>query len=253
MLIENYMITAANYIKTFYTEIKNRRSSYSLRAFARDWGIQAGRASEIISGKRNLTQPLAILFIKNFDIDSDLSHKLLSQLKQEIEARKANLPTKKIISNQDFTKINHWQYYALLSLIEKSPFDTKSNWFAKKLGLSTEQINKMIQTLLELEILTLRQSHYEISSIRTTTEQDQLSQAIQQFHFGLTQQHLEKMKQLPPDLREIQALITSIHPKKLPKLKKMIRQFMTKFEKECFLDNEPHIYALSIYLSPLIQ
>lgn len=244
-------------ISSFLTEIfhsrQARNQAYSLRAFARDWGVSPGRVSEILSGKRNLTLKMKILLEKNLNLNGE-QIETLNDLMHTQSGLRPPAPVKKYISAQDFMSINSWSYYAVLSLFESYPHLNDHAELSKKLGLEVSQVDEVIATLLRLNLIERDNGRYTPKNLHTTTDQDKINFAIQNFHSGLIKKHLEVMQNCSVEEREVQALIFNMNPQSLPKAKKILRRCLVQLEKECPpQDKSSEVFALSVFLSPLTK
>lgn len=240
-----------------FQEKKVRNKSYSLRAFARDWGIQPGRVSEIMSGKRHLTYKMANLLAQNIK----LSQKKLDELSLLIRGQKglkqSDLPIKKLIDFEKFKHVNTWRHYALMALIEAFPEmnadDIGRKFFSEKLGVSLGDVDEMTKSLVSIGMLKLEDKRYILASFSTTTEQDKMNTAAQSFHRDLANYHQQVMSEIDLGLREVQSLIYTMNPAQLSRAKKKIRSFLSDLEKMGSKSKNLEVFGITIFLSPLTK
>lgn len=245
------------FVCEIFQEKKVRNKSYSLRAFARDWGIQPGRVSEIMSGKRHLTYKMANLLAQNIK----LSQKKLDELSLLIRGQKglkqSDLPIKKIIDFEKFKHVNTWRHYALMALIEAYPNVDVTiagrSFFSEKLDVSLDFLDEMIKSLVSIGMLTVENNKYILSSFSTTTEQDKKNSSGQAFHRELTLYHLRVMSEVDLGLREVQSLIYTMNSTQIKSAKKKIRSFLTDIEKMGAKSKDLDVFGISIFLSPLTK
>lgn len=245
------------FVCEIFNEKRFRNKSYSLRAFARDWGIQPGRVSEIMSGKRTLTFRLASLLAQNINLSQKQLDELSVLIQNQNRLKTLNLPLKKLIDFEKFKHINTWRHYALMALIESFPdvADDEDGriFFSEKLGVSLNQLEEMIKSLKSIGILTIENKKYILGSFSTTTEQDKMNLAAQSFHRDLALYHLKVMSEVDLDLREVQSLIFTMSSTQLRRAKKKIRSFLIDLEKLGSKSKNPEVFGISIFLSPLTK
>ena len=74
--MENYR----DLIKDEYTKRKQRNESYSLRAFAQALGLSIAGLSQILSGKKELSQDRAVIIAKKLKLSPEQTDQLLLQI-----------------------------------------------------------------------------------------------------------------------------------------------------------------------------
>jgi transcriptional regulator with XRE-family HTH domain len=147
---------APNFRALLQTELVDRcrkNPGYSLRAFARSLGVEASALSQIISGKRPLTDKMRIRLgsalglpltrIKNIPADDDGRTEGFQQ-----------------ITLDQFAVISDWYHYAILELTNVVGFKSEAAWISKRLGITKLEANVAVERLMRLGLLEERNGRW---------------------------------------------------------------------------------------------
>lgn len=132
---------------TFLRSKKNN-PSYSLRAYAKKLGLQVSALSEILNGKRIISNKMTKVALDRLgyapiEIDLILNQKNNSTDKSELLAL-------------DFFKvISDWQYFAILSIAELPDFKNDPVWISKRLNISESLARNSLKRLIELNMMNV--------------------------------------------------------------------------------------------------
>jgi transcriptional regulator with XRE-family HTH domain len=118
-----------------------RNSRYSLRAFAKALGLEAGVLSLILSGKSTPSYKTAQIILSNLDLTPEHASNFLSSLAEAHKLRgmkRVNPNLKKIagksiipdLSVDLFRIIGDWYHYAILMLTCTEGFKSDCQWIA---------------------------------------------------------------------------------------------------------------------------
>lgn len=123
-------------------------SNYSLRAFARDLGIDQSSLSKVLARKRQLTDEVIVRVASNLKLSS-------SQIKKIINASNitSNHPTYENLDYDRFVAISDWYHDAILELIETHHFKPETKWIAARLGIKEVQAKAAVRRLIKLKFL----------------------------------------------------------------------------------------------------
>lgn len=253
MELKSNFNSVSEFLKSVYLIKKAKNKKYYMRAFARDLDLPAGRLSEIFANKRNMTLKIAHKVADVLMLNDEEKHRFYSLVQQQQKLRTKNVKERNFIPAQEFNKICHWQYYALLGLLEVSESNCGISYYSEKMGIPTNQIEEMLLTLERLKIIFFNGEYYEVLKGSTTTTQDVLDKAIRGFHKELVFFHMLQVEHIAIEKREMQSLILPVEAKNIIKAKKFIRSFLDEFEKKFVANKNADVYGLSLQLSPLTQ
>jgi plasmid maintenance system antidote protein VapI len=105
-----------NIISSEYKRIKSKNPSYSLRAYAAKLQIPPSALSEILNGKRSITDKMAKRIVGRLNLSKSKQAILLELNSIKIEQLSEDLTL------DYFRTISDWHYFATLSLAELSTF-----------------------------------------------------------------------------------------------------------------------------------
>ncbi len=212
---------------------------YSLRRFAKDLGLSHPFLSQILNGRKKLSEERAreiaqltnwsrtrqANFIKLVRADlctSDSERKkILSGVKTSSEA----FTRFESLALDRFRLISEWYHFAIAEMTAIQSVATDPEAIAKRFGLTPLLATKAIERLLESQLLEHDTSGRLKKSINNYTTGNIPSSAIRRYHRSmLTKAHAAIETQDPID-RDFSGVTMAIDPKNLPKAKKMIADF----------------------------
>lgn len=254
--------TSLFHIESLKKEFELRRAknpSYSLRAYARSLRLAPATLSQILCGKRSVPWQRAANIAENIFINETDKRNFWQSLIQEKASglRMANYDfssEKQLDSRTYFSIISEWEYYAVLSLMETVNFEPSARWIAKRLEISPERAREVWKRLMEAGLIAKDcenkfKPHYKTLA----TSEDIESQALKVSHLNELELAKKKLLQVDVSLRDYSSHTMAIHPKNLPKAKKMLRQFRRNIAELIEDENATEVYQLCIQLFPLTQ
>jgi plasmid maintenance system antidote protein VapI len=135
-------------------ELLNRCHSnpnYSLRSFARSLKVEPSALSQIINGKRPLTEKMKLR------LGSALGYSIHELEKLPLDDRekkgKAISRPYQQMAHDTFAVISDWYHYAILELTYIEGFQSDASWIARKLGITKSEANIGIERLFRLGLL----------------------------------------------------------------------------------------------------
>jgi uncharacterized protein (TIGR02147 family) len=137
-------------------KLKTKNPLFSLRSLAKKLGMSSSALSEIMRGKRTISEKKALsigskLRLKTSELTelrSAFSKKGLEDLK-----RRPNRRVEKILESSAFDLMSDWRYFSLLALTRTENFESDPEWIAKRLGLSSNEVDELVARLIQLEII----------------------------------------------------------------------------------------------------
>jgi uncharacterized protein (TIGR02147 family) len=228
--------TYRSFLKQILADKIGQNPSFSMHAFAAKVGVAQGFLSEVMSGKKNLSSETAAKIALRLDLppqDSDY-FTLLVQLERakdaeyrekiiaQIEAIKSN---EKVfdLTVDAFKTISEWYHFPIIDLTEMEEFEFTSKNVAKRLGISTVEVEAALERLLRLELLELTsKGEYKKTKDHFLIESPAQNEAVVRFH----RQILERLSQALPVQKKDQRLsrteVLLIDPKMQSKVEAII-------------------------------
>ncbi len=133
-------------------EIQQKNPAYSLRAFASKLQLSPSALSEILNGKRRVSEQLAQKTLNLLGTDPRDQSKILQLFKQrhsEIleDSHESNYLE---LKSDQFQIISKWHHFAILSLAETKGFKASPLWIAKRLGIKVVEAENALERLERL-------------------------------------------------------------------------------------------------------
>lgn len=135
------------YLQNELTARCSRNPNYSLRSYAKALGISASALSQILSGKRPITDKSKLRLGSALGLSSSRIHAMSTK-----ELSDSNSRFQQITLDQ-FALISDWYHYAILELTHTKGFKSEAAWIARRLGITKSEANIAIDRLTRLELL----------------------------------------------------------------------------------------------------
>jgi uncharacterized protein (TIGR02147 family) len=231
------------------TARKQRNSSYSLRAFARDLGISAAALSQYMSRKRELSPKNRRSIATRMKL-SPLEQKQLEAKPRELTHEEASHES---LSEDQFRLIGDWLSLAVLNLARLRENRAEPKWIANRLGVSLEEATDVLDRLLRLNLVETKDKRLVRTSKPLTTTSDVPSEAIQKYHLGLLRKAERALLDLPVTDRDVTSITMPTDPEKLLEAKKILKRTAHRIAKLVATDAASEVHVLSMQLFPLTQ
>jgi uncharacterized protein (TIGR02147 family) len=235
---------------------KSNNSRYSLRTLSATVGISPGRLSELIAGKRRMTLKQAERIADRLGYAPATRLRLFKAVAGQtgIRKTKASQSTKAVftaVSADSFQIIADWQHFAILSLMDTKTFRNDSAWIARRLGISKSLVEISIDRLCRVGVLKRIGEQLVKTGKNHETTHDISSPALRISHRQTLMQAADSLDSVPVDLRDITSMTMAIDPSKIPKAKKLIRQFRHRLCEMLEADEKSEVFNLNIQLVPV--
>ena len=230
-----------------FVKAQTRNPHYSMRAYAKKLGLSQSAVSEMLSGKRTITQKSArriISAITGNEPDEALA--LLDSIEEK------NTHKFHPVNVEDFDIISDWHHYAILSLTETKDFQSSEAWIAERLGIDEELTSNAIKNLLRLEMLQKDDN----GQLRSTNKQFEFitsipSIALRKANGQNLELALKALEKVPLTLRDFTAITLCFDPARIEDGRKMIKNFRRQFNRVMEAGHKKEVYKLCIQLFPL--
>lgn len=225
-----------------------RNPHYSMRAYAKRVGIPQSAVSEILSGKRSLTQKYAHKILNAFS-------KSPAEVQSFYNPESENQGTYRSLDMDTYHLIADWHYFAILSLAETADFRSSGSWIAQRLGISESLAREAIERLTKLDLLQYNSKKNKLSvtgeslAIASEISKPALKKACRQ-NLELATEALEETDFSE---RDFTAITLCFDLDRMDEAKKMIKNFRRNFSKAMESKNKKEVYKLSINLFPLTK
>lgn len=249
-----------NYRLWLVRELANRTQrnpAYSLRSFSKSLGLSAPSLSQVLSGKRPLSQRAALQIIERCAMAPEQAHAfLISALgKAGAEALKKLDPLAashfEELEIESFRAIADWYHYGILGLaeIEDNRFDAE--WVSDQLGISQKQAHSALQRLLKLGIIAKKGKGFYQCRPQLAVPTRGADAAIRNYHQQNLQKAQESLSGGESPLELFSAITMAVDEAQLPKARELIRQFRRRICRLMEQGERKRVYTLAVQLFPV--
>jgi uncharacterized protein (TIGR02147 family) len=224
---------------------KNAR--YSLRAYARDLGLQPARLSLILSGKKGLSRASASAIAKRLGLSQRETNLFVAQVESQHARSKSGKrlagerlreqieknPSRNL-SLDAFHVISDWYHLAILELLKWNDGDHRPKWLAKELGISPIQAKEAVERLVRLDLVRLdpeaNPARYRAVTETVLSPDGIPSDAVKKFHEQILRRAIDALHFQSVKDRDFCTQISSIRSSDLPAIRQETRDFLDRIE-----------------------
>jgi uncharacterized protein (TIGR02147 family) len=256
-----------HYLKDVLEQRLHARRRYSLRAFARDLGMNPARLSCVLNDKKGLSAEAALNIGQKLGLSPDECDHFCSLIQyqhgrtaavrrlaeQRIQRQRAGNDFFEL-SRDTFNIIADWYHFAILELIGTTGFTYDAPWIARRLGISPHEASQAVERLQRLGYVAETERGLERCSFQVRTTADVPSEAIRKHHKQVLAKAADALESQPVDVRDVSTIMMAVDEKRLPEAKKMIERF--RRELSAFLESgasKDEVYSLAIQLFRLSE
>lgn len=234
-----------------------------MRTLAKKIGIPSGRLSEILNGKRKLSN----YYLEKIFVALNMTESEVARIRRiHYNELYKNESAKTVLLDHDqISKLISWKLYAIWSFLETVPYqkiaESKASKHQQKEKMSQyleipvnviEDLIRLMEKsrLIEWEALTNR---YNCLIVSTTTGPENPEEAIKAYHRDTLDLAKEKIDAVDIKNRDFSGMTLTLNPEDLPKAKKMLRDFRNSFTKKLESGEKKSVYHLGIQFFPLTK
>lgn len=150
-----------------------------------------------------------------------------------------------------FSYVAGWQNYVIGQLFQTPDFKDDPDWIVARLNnrLTREDVEVSLQLLERLKVIERDAKTGRLQLAATDpliTMEDIPSAAVRRHHVEQMEQAKDALQNQPMMEREFTCLTLRVSRKKLPEIKKMLREFRDKFDKDFFDDGSADVCQLNL-------
>lgn len=247
--------------RSFLQAIVEEKSQkgFSLRGLARLAGMSASHLSRTLSGQKKLSAASAHKLSVALNQTPEESDRLLNLIeldKTEDNQRRTKIlkrmsrhatGTPSTVSLDIFRVIADWYYFALVALTDTKGFRGDSYWVARRLRIKPFEARMALDRLLSLGLIKKNGKAYSpVHDADISTTDDLASSAIKENHGQHLAMAQRAMHEVAIELREFNNLTLAMNASDVPRAKKMIRDFMDRFNNEFKRRPAEEIFQLNL-------
>lgn len=261
------MMSYIDFLKNIYRLRKERNPGYSLVSFSRDAGFKSYHVHDVFSGRYGISPKRAISVAEKLKLSKEQSEQFVlmvtaenarNKLDRELAQKKLNQLYSVNEKNLEefFSAMSEWYNLGLLGLIS-NPYVTQApEEFAKRLGISLEQVQSSLTNLKEIGLILLDKNNklHVKDEFFKIHSQSIPSQSIQNYHFGIIQRALESIKGCSTDQRQLKSMTLFLDPQTYKEFNLRLSDFTEKLIQEYIkkpMSSESLLYVLAHQTFPL--
>ena len=231
-----------------------RNPRFSLRAFAKQLGIDHSTLSQVLRNRRHLSARALEGIAKRIG----LSDEVIRAYAQRYKKKKPTSPPQDIrgvhFDLDTFQTLSIWHHYAILELIRLKGFKTDSRWIAKTLGIAVEDVNIALQRLIRLGLLEMagRDRWVDTSGDAEFQSATLTEAARNQMNREIHEQAIDAIQRVPSKHRVHRQVVVALDSKKLPQLQALADEFVSELRTLASeSDAKDDVYQVEISLFPV--
>jgi uncharacterized protein (TIGR02147 family) len=232
-----------NILKRRLVERERKNPNYSLRAYARDLGINPGNLSAILQGKKGLSpqaaeriaRPLGLSEGEQLELvqlaqaEFARSKKDRKQAKVALSIGEPSLRATKDLTLEAYQMISDPIHTSILEALRVPGVDASPEALAEAMGCTKNVVLDVLQRLESLELLNRVQGRYQVLDVLVKSPRGFSSDAIRSHHSQILKKAETALYTQGLDEREFQSTQLCIRKTDLPEMKIFLQQMWQEF------------------------
>lgn len=232
---ELFLKDPKDYIQLEYELRRNRRPSYSMRAFARDLEFSPSSLNDFLKGRVGMSEKrvhqlakklnwmpgrsehFLDLIIARFDKDAALRQTAQMRIKKRMKDKNS------YFDGERFKMMSTWYHLVIIELCHLID-NIKPAFIAEKIQITTSEAKAALNDLISVGIIQLTDEGYKPTDQTFQYGDGAPSDAIRHFHFQIMQQAQKALLNLDMSKRESHSLVFSIPVEERDKMNQEIRK-----------------------------
>ena len=226
---------------------------YSLRAFALHLSMDHSTLSQLLRGKRKLTEATlrklgSALRLGPDEIESYVAH----QRRWPMADPSIDEATR--LTREAAEMIADWYHYAILELTRLDSFRADSSWVARVLGISTDEVNVALVRLCHLGLLTMEGDRWIDRSAGLVVNMEDFTQATIDRLWSQVRELARASMGDPTRVYEHSSTTLALDSKRLPEITEKIVRFRSEMLELLHQDSvHDDVYRLDISFFPITR
>jgi DNA-binding MarR family transcriptional regulator/plasmid maintenance system antidote protein VapI len=237
--------TITDFMMNKFEELRKVNRRISLRMVAYKIGITPGRLSELIRGKRPLSEFYFEKISSGLGLNQDERQKLRSYI--SVNSRRFN--SDRVLGVKSGSVAGGWEEYAVLNLLKLSDGHKNVQWIANRLALAPEAVEQALSNLEGMELIRTENGDIEIVHRRLITSYECGNEESREYY----KKHLAKATQSLTEApgASFTGITLTVNPQQVPVAERMIERFRGRILRLLQQGSQSEVYSLNIQMFPL--
>lgn len=225
-----------------FAERCRNNDKFSIRAFAKFIEIDSSALSQILSGKRKVSDKMMQKFFQ----------KLGSR--PGMDKKDSSLQNYAVMQGDLFAVISDWHHLAILDLTLLKSFKNDPEWIANKLEITRDEAVLAIARLKRLGMLVERNKKLaKDRPLYTNYQEGETSEAHKEYQRQVIKQALKAVDHCPQDRKDITGMTIAANSKKIQAAKLMIKKFRRELCQFLEDSDADSVYHFTLQLYPVTK
>ncbi len=234
-------------------------SRYSLRAYARDLGIEPSMLSKIL--RRRI--PLTVKMLNRLSILAGVTDVEYRHYLRELEETQGSdiFETQNLLK-EELRICSEWFGFVMVELPKLDGFKSDPRWIAKKLGITVSEVKEMIEILLDLGALergangTIRTTREVGDGFKVASEDPKAYMAACKKRWRqVFEYYYDSVEKIKPKMRAYNVIVSSVDSELVPEINReldsFIRKLISKMEKKS--KKKDSVYEVDYTIFPMTK
>ncbi|MCT4641812.1 MAG: TIGR02147 family protein [Bacteriovoracaceae bacterium] len=227
-----------------------RNPRFSIRSFARQLEIEPSSLSQIINGKRPLTNKMCLRLSQKLSLSPEEIEKLMDSEK----SGKESFHTFKSLDQDQFQVIADWYHYAILELTHLKHFQSSYKWISQVLGINQNEVKDAVRRLERLDYLEITEQGNWIDRLGDANNEGNTytKAAFRLLQKQVLEKAISALEEISYEQRVQTSMTLPVSKKKMKQAKAKVLAFIDELG-DFFRDDSPkdEIYHMSFSLYPI--
>lgn len=248
---EESQMMLRRYLNKELCDGQRRNSAFSLRALARRFTISSAALSEIMQGKRNVSQKMMTRILEKSHNPTIEKETVRTNFAHSKSPREKVSRQRVQLGSDQFRIISEWHHYAILSLLQTIDCKGSSDWIAKRLAITEKKTKDAIKRLLRLGLVRSSGEKLVVTNKSVDSPDEVNSSELKDLHKQIMEIGIDRLYKTDTRDRDYTMMTLAVNKEKLPLAKEKIRQFLREMESLLETGAKQEVYSIAVQLVPL--
>lgn len=238
------------YLQDELLKRSKKNPAFSIRSFALQLEVEPSSLAQILSGKRKLTDKMC----ERLGLKLGVTDLKMKSLMKDPKSPARAFSTHSKLTDDAFTVISDWYYYAILELTHCDGFEGKIGWIAKALDISFAETLAAVERLKRLNYLEVTADGRWVDKLGDSSNlgNEFKAPAFTEHQRQVLKKASQALQTVSYERRIQSSLTVSVSQDKVVEAKAMILNFMEELDQ--FLKSgqtKDEVYKVSFSLFPV--